>query len=135
MSQTAVVALDPDTTLAGVLDRTLPKAEWTHEAHVAACWAAVRAHGATDALTMLRAGIKRYNEATGVANTPTSGYHETITRYFVATVGRFADQPFASVLTEPSVQRDGPLAYWSKDLLFTPTARAMWVEPDLQPLR
>ena len=100
----------------------------------AACWAAVRERGPDDALTLLRAGIKQYNEATGVANTPTSGYHETITRYFVGAVARIAERPFEEVLADPSVHRDGPLAFWSRDRLFTREARAAWVEPDLAPL-
>lgn len=128
------MTLDPDRVLEGVLDRTLPKPEWTHEAHVAACWAAVRRHGVSGALALLRDGIQRYNEATGVANTPTSGYHETITRYYVAAVGRIADRPFAEVVTDPTVSRDGPLVHWTRDALFTPEARADWVAPDLVPL-
>ncbi len=127
------MALDPPTVLAGVLDRTLPKPEWTHEAHVAACWAAVRAHGVDAALPLLRDGIRAYNEATGVANTSTSGYHETITRYYVAAVGRIADQPFATVLRDPTTSREAPLAHWSREVLFTPGARADWVDPDLNP--
>ncbi len=128
------MTLDPEQVLDGVLGRTLPKPEWTHEAHVAACWAAVRRHGADEALTLLRSGIKRYNEATGVANTPSSGYHETITRYYVAAVARIADRAFAEVLADPTVDREGPLAHWSRDVLFTREARAAWVEPDRAPL-
>lgn len=120
--------------LDGLLARTLPKPEWTHEAHVAACWAAVRQHGVEKALTLLRAAIKRYNEATGVANTPTSGYHETITRYYVGAVGRLPGRSFVDVVADPTVAREGPLAYWSADRLFTREARASWVEPDLTPL-
>ena len=45
----------------GLLDRSLPKVQWTHADH--------------DMPRMIRA----YNEATGVPNTDTSGYHETVT--------------------------------------------------------
>ncbi|MEM8706874.1 MAG: hypothetical protein AAGE98_10490 [Actinomycetota bacterium] len=128
------MTLDPSAVLAGVLDRTLPKPAWTHEAHVAACWAAVRSHGADDALGLLRDGIRRYNEATGVENTSTSGYHETITRYFVTAVARIHDRAFDEVVTDDTTSRDAPLRHWSPDRLFTPQARAAWVEPDLRPL-
>jgi hypothetical protein len=131
MVETPAVTLDPHRTLDALLDRTLPKPEWTHEAHVAACFAAVRTRGRDDALTLLRAGIKRYNEATGVANTPSSGYHETITRYYVGAVARLADRSFDEVLADPSTGRDGPLRHWSRDALLTREARAAWVEPDL----
>ena len=126
--------LDPTAVLTGVLDRSLPKPEWTHEAHVAACWAAVREHGPTDALGLLRDGIRRYNEATGVENTPTSGYHETITRYYVHAVAAIVDRPFDEVLADGTTGREGPLRHWSPEALFTPEARADWVEPDLRPL-
>ena len=128
------MTLDPDTVLDGVLTRTLPKPDWTHEAHVAACWSAVRRHGVDGALPLLRDGIRRYNEATGVANTSTSGYHETITCYFVGAVGRLAARPFDDVLADPTVGREGPLRHWSREVLFTAEARADWVEPDLAPL-
>jgi hypothetical protein len=62
----------------GLLDRSLPKIEWTHAAHFAAAlWLLKQPemHAERDMPRMIRA----YNEATGVPNTDTSGYHETIT--------------------------------------------------------
>ncbi len=66
---------------------TLPHTDWTHAAHVAvaACYA-VR-HGAA-ALYWTRAGIARYNTAVGTPNTDTSGYHETLTRFWAEAVAR-----------------------------------------------
>jgi hypothetical protein len=59
----------------GVARLTLPKAAWTHPAHFAAAlWLCAR-HPDLDMRPMIRA----YNEATGVENTDTAGYHETIT--------------------------------------------------------
>jgi hypothetical protein len=61
----------------GVLHRTLPKSEWTHAAHFAAAfWILTSDMDATREMPRL---IRAYNEATGVANTDASGYHETIT--------------------------------------------------------
>src|SRR5215470_5227364 len=62
---------------------TLPKSEWTHSAHVAvgACYSVRWGH---DALARIREGILRYNTAVGTANTETSGYHETLTRFWAA---------------------------------------------------
>ncbi|HEX7884720.1 MAG TPA: hypothetical protein VF474_01970, partial [Phenylobacterium sp.] len=62
----------------GVADRTLPKPEWTHAAHFAAAfWLLTRPQG--DAEAEMPGLIRAYNAATGVENTDTSGYHETIT--------------------------------------------------------
>ena len=62
----------------GLLDRSLPKVEWTHAAHfAAACWLLRRSD--MHAMRAMPGLIRAYNEATGVPNTDTGGYHETIT--------------------------------------------------------
>ncbi|MFZ9415304.1 MAG: hypothetical protein ACO3CS_10630, partial [Alphaproteobacteria bacterium] len=62
--------------------RTLPREAWTHQAHLAVgLWHVLR-HGEDAALAMLRDGIRAYNEAVGVPNSDTRGYHETVTRYY-----------------------------------------------------
>ena len=65
----------------------LPKAAWTHEAHVAigACY--VLRYGES-AVNELRRGIKRHNAAVGTVDTPTSGYHETLTCFWAGVVSR-----------------------------------------------
>ncbi|HVU52616.1 MAG TPA: hypothetical protein VHL80_18175 [Polyangia bacterium] len=123
--------------------RTLAKAEWTHAAHlsVGACY--VSRHGAAEALARLRAEIPRLNERHGTPNTATSGYHETITAAFV----RLLEEGLATFAPEVPLERRlaallaGPLggsgvllAFWSRDLLMSPGARAAWVDPDLRPL-
>ncbi len=62
----------------GLLDRSLPKAEWTHAGHFAAAiWVLRRPD--MDAARDMPGLIRAYNEATGVHNTDSTGYHETIT--------------------------------------------------------
>src|ERR1022692_938447 len=58
---------------------TLPKAEWTHAAHLltGACY--VHALGEQAATGAMRTNVRRFNESVGGKNTDTSGYHETIT--------------------------------------------------------
>jgi len=78
----------------------------------------------------------------GTANTETSGYHETITRFYVRVIEHFlltADRnaPFAELATQLLTvygQRELPLQYYSRELLFSTQARLHWVEPDLKPL-
>ncbi|MEN9644999.1 MAG: hypothetical protein RL238_1668 [Actinomycetota bacterium] len=114
--------------------RTLPKAEWTHEAHVVVCWSTVARLGGDAALAHLRTAIPRYNVATGTPNSDTDGYHDTITVYYVAAVTALAGAPLDEVIAHPSCSRAAPLAYWSREQLFSVPARRGWVEPDLQPL-
>lgn len=118
-----------------LLDRTLPKPEWTHEAHVLACIAIVRDRGAAEALAMLRTAIPRYNESTGVANTPTSGYHDTITVYYVWAVDRLlrAGLDAATILADPTIEREGPLQWWDRDELMSERARRSWLAPTRVP--
>jgi hypothetical protein len=121
---------------------TLPQAEWTHEAHVTFATWAVLAFGRDAALGRIRSAILRLNAAHGVANTPSAGYHESITRFYVARVGTLleesgAEAALSSAISECVATLDDralPIAHWSRDRLFSPEARGWWVEPDLLPL-
>ena len=126
----------------GLIDRTLPKAEWTHQAHLRAGLWHVMEHGPIAALELLRTRISSYNESVGTANTDTSGYHETITRFYVIVIDRFLANADRSadldVLAEQLIAKLGdrrlPLHHYSESRLFSPVARRSWVEPDLRPL-
>ncbi|MEZ5298551.1 MAG: hypothetical protein R2697_20430 [Ilumatobacteraceae bacterium] len=109
----------------------MPKPEWTHEAHLIACWVELSVRGGdVDAtLDSLRDVIRSYNEATGVANTATGGYHETITRYYVDAVAAVGATTVDELLADPRCSRDAPLRLWPKEILFTPEARAIWLPP------
>ena len=73
--------------VAGFEDGTLPREEWTHAAHLTmALWYLVNYPDDTESVRRIRDGIKHYNAAVGVVSTPTSGYHETLTRYYVHVV-------------------------------------------------
>jgi hypothetical protein len=125
----------------GLLDRSLPKSEWTHAAHFAAAlWLLRRPdmHAMRDMPGLIRA----YNQATGTPNTDTGGYHETITLGSLrAARAWLADRPdmrlheaLAQLLASKYGRSDWLLAYWSAPVLFSVDARRAWVEPDLQPL-
>lgn len=126
----------------GFLDRTLPKAEWNHEAHLrVGLWHLLR-YPPAESLDRLRAGIRSYNEATGVANTPTSGYHETTTRLYVLLIADFVGSrdpsgdldELAAELIATIGDRGLPFRYYSEKHLMSTEARRRWVEPDLEPL-
>jgi len=124
----------------GLVARTLPREEWTHEAHLAATTYLVlkRPQIALDA--ELPGIICRYNESVGTANSDTGGYHDTITRAYLrgirlfladADVARPVHELVNQLLMTPMGRRDWPLRFWSKDRLFSVEARRCWVEPDL----
>lgn len=126
----------------GFAHRTLPCHEWTHQAHlIVGLWYCVQ-HDATTATDILRASIKQYNLACSKQNTETSGYHETITRFFVWYIRRYLDnadpqRSFVAVVNDfcaHHVESSSPLKFYSKERLLSVEARLGWVEPDLQTL-
>jgi hypothetical protein len=64
------------------LNCTLMKWDWTHEAHMVVGLYMVTHFGA-EALDQMRIALKKYNLSTGVENTDTSGYHETLTYFWL----------------------------------------------------
>lgn len=126
----------------GLLARTLPKPEWTHEAHLAACaWLVLERPDVTPE-TDLPGIIRSYNVAAGGENTDSAGYHETLTQLYIKGVRRFlatceAEDLLAKVnalLASDMAPRDWPLRFYSHELLFSVPARRGWVEPDLAPI-
>lgn len=127
----------------GLLARTLPRADWTHEAHLAACLYLLRERPDIDVDARISGIIRTYNESVGGVNDDTQGYHETITRVFVHGVrlhlrGRTAAEPVSvavnAVLESPIGQREWPLLFYSRERLFSVAARREFVPPDLAPL-
>ncbi|MEZ0335809.1 MAG: hypothetical protein ACAI18_17595 [Gemmatimonadales bacterium] len=122
--------------------RTLPKVDWTHAAHLTmGFWYAV--HLPADvALDKVRSGILRLNESHGVVSTPTSGYHETITRAYMRLIGAYLAEDSeggewhhrANRILERLGTRDLLFTYYTRDRLMSPAARAAWMEPDLRAL-
>ena len=112
----------------------LGKNEWTHEAHLVTCWMALRTRTAAEALTHLRDSITAHNCGIGIQNTAASGYHETMTVYYVTAIHAIDASSPDELFGELSVGRSAPLKHWSKDRLMSEEARANWLEPDLAPL-
>jgi hypothetical protein len=124
----------------GLLARSLPKAEWTHEAHLAATTYLLLKRPDIDIDAELPGIIRSYNESVGGVNSDTEGYHETITRVFLRGVRLFlaeADrrEPLHELVNElllsPMGRRDWPFRFYSPDLLFSVEARRHFVPPDV----
>ncbi len=124
----------------GLLARTLPRPEWTHEAHLAATVYVMRHRPDVAPERDFPGIISRYNASVGGVNDDTQGYHETLTQFYIRTVRRFlterdSTEPLAAVvnalLLAEAGSRDWPLRFYSKDRLFSVAARREWVEPDL----
>ena len=92
-------------------ERTLPKSEWTHAAHLSVGAWHVDRYGVEEAVKRLRQAIRALNESHGTANTDSGGYHETITRAYADLIAEFLSE-----------QREGTLAQRVGALLASPLA-------------
>ena len=128
-----------DTFLAAFHDGTYPIKEWTHGAHVVMATAVLWTHPMPVALDITRSAIRHYNEAQGGQNTATSGYHETLTRLWLAAVaGYLASLPPSCARVDAarmawhqfSNRRMLFKEWYSYDLVTSVQARATWQPPD-----
>lgn len=130
--------------ITGFEEGTLPREEWTHEAHLIMALWNIYHHPKDDAIRRIREGIWHYNEAVGIVSTPTSGYHETLTLFYIRTCSRFLSETGTTeigttlpiitlvniMLASEIADRAYPLRFYSKERLFSPEARATWIEPE-----
>ncbi len=123
-------------------DCTLPKEDWTHQAHLTVgLWYASRMPYEA-ALVAVRSGIQRLNAAHGLITTPTRGYHETITRFYMRVLSEYVEHLEGRPTGEWEERvvrmlrccgdRELPLRHYSKERLMSAEARFGWVEPDLR---
>ncbi len=123
----------------GLLECTLPRAQWTHEAHLAACLWLLTERDDLQAERDLPDIIRRYNVSAGGVNDDTQGYHETLTQLYIRGLRLFLAgcpetrliERVNAALSGPIAARDWPLRFYSRELLFSVTARRAWVAPDL----
>lgn len=126
-----------------MIDRSLPKSEWTHAGHFAAAlWLGRHRKDLTSPVEIRRL-IMSYNEATNTANTDTGGYHHTITlasmRAAVDHLERLGSKTplhvaLRTLMASDLGHHDWLLAYWNHETLFSVQARREWIEPDRAPL-
>ena len=138
------MVINSDKDIRGILDGirglTLPKREWTHEAHFAAALA-ILSNSKFEAFNDMPLIIRSYNEATGIRNTESEGYHHTITIASLLATQAILAERYSSltaalkrVMASEYGSSDWVLDYWSKGVLFSIEARKSWVVPDIKSL-
>lgn len=124
-------------------NQTLPKVEWTHEAHIiVAFWHNVNYDFET-ALNTIRLKIIAYNEAVETPNTEDSGYHETLTVFWMMLTKNYVfANPHLEIqdlinnfLSSPNAQTSITFEYYTKAILFSKAARKSWINGDLKPIK
>ncbi|MBB3763830.1 hypothetical protein [Sphingomicrobium lutaoense] len=127
----------------GLLACNLARSDWTHEAHLGATVYLLLNRPDVDLDRELPGLIRRFNESVGGVNDETQGYHDTITkaylagvRHFLATEGkgRSLTETVNRLLASNTGRRDFPLHFYSEARLMSVEARLGFIEPDRAPL-
>jgi len=119
---------------------SLPATAWTHQAHVRTAFLFVSRFAIDEAHLRMRAGIIRLNERHGLVESITRGYFETLSRAWltlVADARRRSGAGTSQALFEACpelMDRTLPLRHYSRELLASPRARAIFIPPDITPL-
>ena len=119
---------------------SLPRSQWTHAAHLTIGLWYLFYDFEQEAIDAVRNGIKRYNSVQGIESTKDTGYHETLTLFWIGIVrGYLAEESrnrsivhLANGLIEKYAARNLPFCYYTRDRLMSWEARINWVEPDLR---
>lgn len=111
---------------------------WTHRLHVRIGYLYLVAHPFDVALGKVRSGIQALNAANQVPDTPTRGYHETITIAWLALIDAMLAARGPAEDSEAFLDREPYLAvssllrlYYSKGGGTGPAGKRVFVEPDL----
>ncbi|HWB02826.1 MAG TPA: hypothetical protein VG796_07350 [Verrucomicrobiales bacterium] len=120
---------------------TYPFEQWHHRAHVRVAWIYLSRYDLETASQKLRDGIRTYNAANNVKDTPTSGYHETMTmawlRIIHATMQIYGAKETADEFFDlhPQLSQKKILRlFYSPQLFMSPRAKHEFLEPDLTSL-
>jgi len=122
---------------------TWPKPDWNHAAHIAVAGCYLIGYSDEEAADRARRGIRHYNQCAGTINSDHSGYHETLTLFWLALVKarlRLMEPATARIevvrilVAEFEPQRDVFRDYYSFDVVRSVEARRSWVPPDAKPL-
>jgi hypothetical protein len=126
----------------------LPRSQWTHQAHLTVGAWYLCQYDRADAREKIRNGIQHYNQSQGIVTTKDSGYHETITLFWIEAIpcgmrtaaqflADFDDAPMLDKinhLLDRYQDKQLPFKYYIRELLMSWEARSQRVETDLRPL-
>ena len=117
---------------------TIERSEWHHREHLFVALYYVERFGAEKAIRKMREGIFRLlTEAFNVDLKNEMPYHETLTVFWVRAVDAFRSAHPNSTLSDVAenmtlhFDKDYPLRFYSRDLLFSDRARETFIEPDI----
>ncbi|MDQ3798096.1 MAG: hypothetical protein M3384_01475 [Acidobacteriota bacterium] len=115
----------------------IPRAEWNHAGHLTVALYYCSIHDLATATEKMRRNLLHHLKAIGVDLTKEMPYHETLTAFWMRTVDDFRKSkngaPLVATANElvAGFDKDYPLCFYSREVLFGDEARARFVEADL----
>ncbi|MGC2235300.1 MAG: hypothetical protein WA584_04020 [Pyrinomonadaceae bacterium] len=119
-------------------DGTISRDDWKHAEHLTVALYYLSNHDFETSLRMMREGIFNLLKAFEVDLTKEMPYHETMTVFWIRTVYDFKNSKNGASMVEicseltGKFDKDYPLKFYSRELLFSDEARAKFVEGDLK---
>jgi hypothetical protein len=116
---------------------TISRADWRHAEHLTVALYYVSKHDYQTALIKMRGGIFNLLKAFAVDFSKEMPYHETLTVFWLRTIEDYAKSRSGESLVNirnelvGKFDKDYPLKFYSRELLFSDEARANFVEGDL----
>jgi hypothetical protein len=119
-------------------DATIARGVWRHAEHLVVALYYLQTNDRETAYRKMKDGIfNLLRKGFGLDLSKEMPYHETLTVFWLDTVAGFlADSPELSHLQKANrlverFDKDYPLRFYSRERLFSPEAREVFVEPDL----
>lgn len=120
-------------------DSSLPKVEWTHEAHLIVAIMHLKKYEFSEAVCLLKAGIILLNKNHGTVNNGQGGYHETLTVFWTCLIRLFIElNPEASAIEQVNLflqsslsKKEIPFIFYDREKLLSTEYRAVFVESSL----
>ena len=118
-----------------------PVGNWHHREHIKVAYLYLLRHPLEEATAKMRTAVKSYNEVKQIPDSPTRGYHETMTIAWMhlacLTLCEYGPAENADSFFEqhPQLSHNKNLGlFYSRDRFMSPQAKIGFVEPDLAPL-
>jgi hypothetical protein len=120
--------------------QTLPLEQWNHRAHLKVACLYLSSWPFDEALVLMCKGIRAYNAAKQILDTPTGGYHETMTQAWLHLVhvtlcelGPMENTDQFLDAQSQLLSKRALLFFYSRDRIMSAEAKREFVPPDLAP--
>ena len=116
---------------------TVAPSQFNHQAHVRLAYVYLTEYNTDAAVQKMRDALLKFLEHNSI---PRSKFHETLTRAWVLAVRHFMNRSISASAAEFIAKNPElldskiMLTHYSASVLFSPDARASFVEPDLDPI-